>query len=710
MPRSVVNRASFPAGQLDEAVRRDPSKVIYAAGLAQATNFRILNGGGAQRRAGTWLRAILANEKAVGGEYTAPDGSVFILIFSNTQLDVYGLTGTLFQTVTGCAWGSSIIDEMQFARADDDLIVTHTTFWPQAISVAGNTFAAADFVFDDAPGAGKAQPYYRYAPKGITLQVDDTAGSINLTTSAAVFDAGHVDTIFRYLGCEITIDGVTNSTTATGTVLDILPSTVTVDVADGTGYLENDEVEGLDSGAKGIITNVSGDTLTVVYKKGLTGFTASETLVTSTGAQSTITSGPTPTAEAAVLDWDEQAFSFVRGYPGGCAVHRGRLYFCNMRDLPRGITASAAGFPKNFLIGANDGDAFFELVPNYLGQRVRHVISASQGIVLTDKKAYFLPEYGTQVITPSTIDFREIAPIGASVVKPTPTEQGFAYVEEGTNRVIGVLPSGNVQSPWECDDISAYWTEMITGPRGLGSDIALTGRAERYAYAINNDGSVACVKYGAPNAQVPIGWTPWFSPNGAFRSIFSAGGKLFAIVQRAVDDDTDDRWCLEEFDEALYMDCVSTFVGAASVLADYASTTVDVISDEWWWRGEFDLDATGALGADFDLDDGTYLAGYDFPTAFEPTVPVPDHPAFKHGQRIGIPRVYVHVDGAGAYYLNNQLSPAYRTGEDLGAAPPLRTEARRMKVPGRRSDLAPVITQRFPGPLPIRALTMEVSF
>lgn len=708
MPRSVVNRANFSAGQLDEALRRDPTKAMYVAGLNQAMNFRILNGGAVKRRAGSWLRAVLANGKAIGAEYTAQDGTVFILIFSNGQLDVYGTNGTLFQTVTGCPWGSSVIDEMQFARADDDLVVTHTSFWTQVISVSPTAFSVDDFVFDDAPGGGLAQPYYRYAAKGITLQPDDVTGTVALTASADVFEAGHVGTIVRYLNEEILISAVTDAQNATGDVVDTLPATVTVDVADGTGYKENAEAEGLDSGAKGIITDVSGDTITIVYQKGLTGFTSGETLVADGGAQSAITSGPTPTTPAAVLDWDEQAFSAVRGYPGGCAVHRGRLYFCNMRDLPRGITASAAGFPKDFLVGANDGDAFFELVPNYEGQRVLHVISASQGIVLTDKATYFLPEYGTQVITPSTIDFRLIDTIGAASVKPIPTEQGFAYVEQGTNRVIGILPSGNVQSPWECDDISAFWTELLTGPRALGADIAITSRAERYAYAINDDGSVACVKYGAPNAQVPIGWTPWNTRNGAFRCIFPAAGSSYAIVQRLINDE--DVWCLEEFDEALYIDCASQFVGAASTLTDYAGETVAVMSDDVWYRGDFALDDSGNFGADFDLDDGDYLAGFDMTTAFEPTVPAPDHPAFTHGNRIGIPVVYIHVTSSGPFYLSGQLIPTYRMGEDQDAAPPLRTEALRRKVPGRRSDLSPVCSQRFPGPLQIRAAVMEVTF
>jgi hypothetical protein len=708
MPRSVVNRSNFSAGQLDAALRRDPTKALYVAGLAKATNYRILNGGSAKRRAGTWLWAILTNGKSVGGEYTAADGTVYIFVFSHTQLDVYSTTGTLLQTITSTLWGSSIIDVMQFARADDDLVVSHTTFWPQVITLTAGVWAVADFVFDDAPGGGKAQPYYRYAAKGITLAVDGLTGSIVLTTSAPVFQTGHEATYFRYLGNEILIDTVTNDTSATGVVVDTLPATVTVDVADGTGYLENDTVQGLDSGAKGIITDAAGPTLTIVYEKGLTGFTANETLVASTGAQSTITSGPTPTTPAAILDWDEQAFSFVRGYPGGCAVHRGRLYFCNMRDLPRGVTASSAGFPKDFKVGANDGDAFFELVPEYEGQRVLHVISASQGIILTDKAAYFLPEYGTQVITPSTIDFRLIDTIGSATVKPIPTEQGFAYVEQGTNRVIGILPSGNVQAPWECDDISAFWTELLTGPRELGTDIAITSRAERYAYAINNDGSVACVKYGAPNSQVPIGWTPWTMRGAAVRSLFSAGGELFAIVQRLIGGV--ERWCLEKFDEAIFMDCATPFTGGSDTLANYADATVAVMSDSWWYRGNFALDGSGDFGTDFDLDDGSYIAGFDLTTEFEPTVPCPDHPAYTHGDRIGIPRVFVHVQNSGAYYLNGQLIPTYRTGEDFDAAPPLRSEALKRKIPGRRSDLSPNITQRFPGPLHVEATVMEVTF
>jgi hypothetical protein len=708
MPRSVVRRANFSGGLLDESLRSDPQKAIYEAGLAEGSNLRILNGGGVKRRGASWLRAILANGKAIGTEYTTPAGAVLIFVFSHARLDIYDTGGNLIGTVTSCPWGSSIIDEMQFDSIDEGMVVTHTTFWPRLITISGTTVTIDEFEFDNAPGGGPAQPYYRYADKGITLQPSATSGSITLTASDDVFEVGHEGTYFRILGCEILIDTVNSSTSADGTVVTSLPATVTVNVADPTGYLVDGEVKGLDSGAEGILTNVSGSTLTVVYKKGLTGFNSDEQLVADGGAQSTITSGPTPTTNAAVVDWDEQAFSSVRGYPGGCRNHRGRLYLYDMRDLPRGIAASAASFPRYFQIGANDGDAFFELVPNLKGQRVRHVVSATQGIVLTDKATYFMPEYGNQVITPSTVDFRLIAEIGASQIHPVPTEQGFAYAEEGTNRIIGILPSGNVQAPWECDDISAFWTELITGPRSLACDVAITSRPERYAYVINDDGTMACVKYSDPNSQVPIGWTPWSMRNAAIRSTFSAGGKLYSIVQRIIGNDND-VWTLEQFDESLYVDCAVEFTSGSDLLVNHADSTVSVMSDGHWYRGAFALDDTGAFGDDFDLDTGGYIAGFDMTCDFKPTPPVPDHPAYRHGQRIGIPEAFLHVKDTGAYYFDGQLSPAYRMGESQDIAPPLRTEASKWKVIGRDTD-GPPVSQSFPGPLQILGLNMEVSF
>jgi hypothetical protein len=111
----------------------------------------------------------------------------------------------------------------------------------------------------------------------------------------------------------------------------------------------------------------------------------------------------------------------------------------------------------------------------------------------------------------------------------------------------------------------------------------------------------------------------------------------------------------------------------------------------------------------WNLPAGNYIVGYDITTDFKPISPTPEHPAYVHGQRIGIPRLYLHVKSSGAYTISGQDNPAVRSGESSSVAPTLRTEAKPWKIPGRASDLAPDITQSIPAPLQIGAIQYRVS-
>lgn len=709
-----VERTSFAAGQIDTPARHDNQKPLYLEGCSFATNMRILNGGGMKRRPGTWLRDTLVGWSK-GVEFVDKNGNSFKLVFSNARLDVYDSTNTLVQTITGTRWSSNaLVDQMYVDRYEGAALVTHNNFWPQAVTVDDSgTWSVSDFAFDAAFSGGPAQPYYRYAAKLVTLQPSGLTGSITLTTSASVFvnvggGASHIGTYFRYLGCPVLITAVVSSTSATGTVQEALPQTVTFTVDNASNFAVDEQAEGLDSGAKGVITNISGTTFTFVYVSNFGGLKSGETLVgDSSKAQCKLTSNPSNTTPAAVVDWDEQAFSTVRGFPGCGATHRGRVYFTNMRDLPRGITASAAGLPNYFLVGANDGDAFFELLPDFKGQRGLYVIEAEQGLVLTDQAVYVLPEVNAPV-TPSTITFNRAATIGAAAyMKPIPTEQGFAFVEAGANRVMGILPTGSISAPWEVKDISAFWSELLTGPASMGFNYQTAGFPERYGFVLNTDGTVAAVKYQDPQANVPLGWTVWKTANGAPHSLFTANGKLFAILNRS----SPAAWTLEEFDDALYLDCCSAWNGSA-MLPFYANTTIAVMNaGTAWYRGSYAVDGSGNVQG-FTAGAGSYVVGYDLATRLTPTPAIPQRygypsPDFRFGMNFGLPRMYLHVVNTVAYTINGQV---YGGSGPQGSAPALVTGVKRWKLPGRSNSLAPDITQQIPGPLEVVAMTLEVSY
>jgi hypothetical protein len=482
---------------------------------------------------GTWRVATLQRQIYWLRNMSRLTATCSRLIFSHTQLAIYDSDNALVQTITGQPWGSAILDELTFDVADEKLTVCHHDFMARVISVDDDgVWSVSNFTFATSEGAGTAQPYWNYQTKGVTLTPSALTGTINLTASDDHFVSGHVGTLFRILGREMEIATAPTPTTATATVVQDLPPTVTVILADSKGFLVDEEVEGEDSGAKGIISAISavagsGATftatanshsywdggsnisvgaggsgyvsgsvgliahynlrgaqktlaatsvtvaagaitaavfpateegfkpyaadvtfttsntkLTIVMTDGLTGFINGEQLIGDGKSKSVIAVGPTNATPAAVLDWDEQAFSSVRGYPGSCKTHRGRLYFMDFRDVPRAITGSKAGFPTYFKIGANDGDALFELIPEYKGQRVRHLLSGDQGLILTDKACYFLDESTNQPVTPSNFVPCFISPTGCAKPMPIATEQGFAFIEEGTNRVMGIIAAG----------------------------------------------------------------------------------------------------------------------------------------------------------------------------------------------------------------------------------------------------------------------------
>lgn len=801
MPRAASRKDVFVAGQIDEAARGDRFKALYLAGVSRATNFRILNGQGMKRRMGTWRRVAITNGASVGCEFTTDAGDIFKLIFSDEQLDVVDSTNAIIETQTSQPWTTAILDELYFTTVDDQLLVTHTSFWPQAVSVdEADVWTVEDFAFAGAPGGATAQPYWVYQLLGTTLQPSALTGSITLTASNDHFVAGHVDTIFRYHEREVLITAVGGPTSATGTVLQDLPPTVNVILTDSRGFLVDGSVQGLDSTAKGIVTAraalagsgatftadpngadlwdgggnvtvtnggtlyVSGlvsvaakymlrgvqntivattvtvvagaitavvfpateegfkpwaadvtftlaDTqLTIAMKDGLTGFIKGEYLVSADGGSKSIVGvGPTDTTPAAVLDWEEQAFSSVRGYPGSACFHRKRLYLLNWRDVPRAISASAAGFPDYHRVGANDGDGFLEQIPDYKGQRALHVVSADQGIVLSDKAAYYMPEYGDKVITPSTVEFRFISPIGASSQKPAVTEQGAMYIESGTKRIIGVVATGQVQIPWETADISAFWTELMTGPRALSADIGITDRPERYGYVVQDDGSLAVMRAEPAGSDVPLGWTPWTIENASIRSVFPAGGALYAIVEYEFETVT--TWLLLQFDDELYLDLAEEFdlVSETANIPNFASAEVEVMSEGHWRHGEFEVEADGDIVMT-DFPDGDYIAGFDMTTRLTFLPPTVEHPAYEDGMRHSVPVAWLKVHDTSTYSMNGVLNSAYRAGEDTDEAPTLRTETKRWGIMGRGETLAPDITQTIPSPLTVLGAQLRVHF
>ena len=94
---------------------------------------------------------------------------------------------------------------------------------------------------------------------------------------------------------------------------------------------------------------------------------------------------PGTTAET---DWDEQAFSTVRGYPNSVVWFGDRLWFGGSKSHPIGLWGSKVGSYFNFDVGsAAAADAIWENAPATLLSEIRHLLDFRHLLVYGDRVA-----------------------------------------------------------------------------------------------------------------------------------------------------------------------------------------------------------------------------------------------------------------------------------------------------------------------------------
>lgn len=721
MPTRQVEQKTFETGEIgdDHLFRADLA--VRAKSVRRARNVRIRVSGSLEARPGMRRIATLPGDGYVR-EMTIQE-TTFILVLTHQQLQVFDkATRVSVQTITGCAWTLAMMTDdttpLVVDPYDDEARIFHPTMPEQVIkrSTAGVWSVAAD-VPADGIGGSKRQPYYRFADRGLSLTPSGTAGSITLTASASYFVAQHVGVRMRLQRREVQITAVTDATHATATVIQQLYPTVSVQVQSGAGYEIGEVVEGRDTQAKGEITGVSGNTLTVLMQTFTPFFydasaTPTGEQIIGANATSRVTAAPGSASPAAVLDFDEQAESAVRGYAATGAVHRNRLWKARLPRVPFGLLASAIGDFQDFQVATGDNDAIFEELGDTRAGVVRHVLSAEQMLVGTSSGLYYVPESETNPIRPTSFSVNQIGPDGVSACRPVLISEGAFFVGAGGGSIIGVFPTGDVRRSWKTADVSLLSSHLILRPRGLAYIGDDDRDPERYVYGVNTDGTMPVVYY-SETAEV-FGWTKW-ETQGQVRSICAHQGECWTLVQRQ--HGPTPRFSLEVFEDDLHVDGAvnvdrvtdyrgpatgqvisgpdgevpATFVYRAAALSN---ATVSLMIGGAY-IGDVTLDSAGDFGAP-DVD-GDIVLGWNFVPLVElwPPQDGEDQRALRRRQRI----VQIMTRWRGRYLaVNGKLRPPYRGGEDTAQAPALRDELDRVPMFGWSDEPTVTVSRPYPGP------------
>jgi len=130
----------------------------------------------------------------------------------------------------------------------------------------------------------------------------------------------------------------------------------------------------------------------------------SATVVTVDVIETLLTTTPT-------IDWQEQAFSAVRGYPGSVAFHQGRLVIGGSRDLPNRLWFSKSGDLFNFDLGTglDDQSIEFAILSDQVNA-IRGLFSGRHLQVFTSGAEWMVTG---DPLTPTTVQLKRQTRIGS---------------------------------------------------------------------------------------------------------------------------------------------------------------------------------------------------------------------------------------------------------------------------------------------------------
>ncbi|MAL73592.1 MAG: hypothetical protein CMM62_01295, partial [Rhodospirillaceae bacterium] len=222
MARIKTIQTNFTAGEISIGLVGRGDLTAYSNGAAKLRNVKIAPTGGVARRRG--LRHIALAQgpgRLIPFEFNTEQ--VYLLVFTDLQVKVYA--NDILIVTLEAPWTADQLSHLAWTQSADTLLLVHPDVPPKRLTRKGaELWSITDWKFFE-KDERRFQPYYKFADEDVTLTPSATTGSITLTASEDLFEAGHVGTRFRLSDKEVEITEVTSATVATASVKENLTGT-----------------------------------------------------------------------------------------------------------------------------------------------------------------------------------------------------------------------------------------------------------------------------------------------------------------------------------------------------------------------------------------------------------------------------------------------------------------------------------------------------
>jgi len=239
--------------------------------------------------------------------------------------------------------------------------------------------------------------------------------------------------------------------------------------------------------------------------------------------------------------------------------------------------------------------------------------------------------------------------------------------------------------------------------------IAASGVKEQYAFIVMSNGGIALLH--SLRAQRITSWA-WWQTDGAFLSVCSVNGKVFAVVQRTINSVT--KYYLEQFDFTHALDCAKTVTvvvdaNTASGLSHLEAKVVQAINNGYAFNPV--AVASGSITQPGEQWQTTSaLVGLPFtPSIKLLPVEVMADDGSSRGRRLRIVRAHVQVAESVRLVVEGQSAWITNVDDDYSVAPTPQTGMYSFYTFGWTRSTSLDLTCDVPLPITILGIALEVA-
>ena len=583
MPRFVDFTTNFATGELDPLLRARVDLAAYGNALAKATNVLIQPQGGLRRRPGSKHIFALPHTgtdsagngvRLVSFQFSVDDS--YMLCFTHNRMYVVK-NGVVQSNINGSGnnyltttIGSSIVDDMCWTQSADTLIVVHPDLQPVRITRTSDTaWTATSITFDSIPKYAYEIDFHTNNSE--TLTPSAVSGNITLTTTSSKHDtgtaqAGASTTITLksassavddyYNGLYITITGGTGSgqvriiedyvgSTKVATVDSAWTtapnSTSTYSITTWTPEAVNQYVNVQPQGRARIVRYISATVVEAITEYPFFNTT-------------TIDAGRWEIEHGYVDVW-----SSTKGWPRTVTFHEGRLYFGGSKSRPSTIWGSKIGLFFDFVPSESlDDDAVEATLDTNDLNVITDIISSRDFQVFTTGGEFYVPQQGTDPVTPLTFTFKNVSRNG---IKPgtrvQSVESGSIYIQR-QGKSLNEFVFNDTQLTYITQRISLLSGHLLKGPQRVALRRASSTEEADLLLMTNTDDGTMAVFSIMRSQQVTS--PSEFITDGSYIDVGVDVNAIYVVTKRTFN--SVDRYFIELFGYEYFTDCA--FVGASA--------------------------------------------------------------------------------------------------------------------------------------------------